>query len=916
MIKWCFLIIILFYFVVNQPHCKNGGMKNEDECKCIEGFTGNQCFNKTCSNQGKLNEFTNECQCTNKWSGNHCLSCINDNSCGDGSYCNRSMIMKSEKYMSCNVLDIDIAEFFGNQLNIFCKDNVCGMQIWTNDSLISNDNKYQQVFYCNYNQCQIIEKKTDERVSIINYNCDKTQCECIGPIDKCNTQVKTIIDHLTGYTNISCIENHCTIKQQKFPWEIPIQCNTGECVPKTNLQIEEPDFIKIFKKHWIVFTIIIVLIVGFLFILITSCVLSCLHTREAIRQYKNENIKKISPLIQVYKLDYIMKEWKCCFCIKSNKKILNNINLEFKPNKENKGNVIAVIGRSGAGKSTLLDILANRKKSGIIDGDIEINGEKFDDSYSRFSGYVASNNFFIADLTVWETLMFCANTRLPKCITDKEKKARVENVLIDMELTDIKNSRVGDKNRRGISDGEKKRLAIAMELIIEPSILILDEPTSGLDYTNALNVTKKLADLSSEKRLIIYSIHQPSIEIWNHCITDVLLLARGKKVWFGKKEHLIDTIGFSNPNHIYQISTNPADYAVEYLKTLDNIDLDKIQELDTILSKKKKVIEENEDLNEKEDEIIEINTNDDGDILDLNRTLLDDDFYKGIKVLKYATSFWSQFFTLTGRNIKVFFRNPLLLLLHLSLSIIIGLGLGFLYYGLDYDIAGCQSRIGIIYFITLILSLSPLGSLDIFMNERYTYKNEIARGYYKSSAYFFSKILFDLILLRIIPSIIMGSTCYYMVGLNNGIYHFSWFIIIITLINCVSALICISISSFSSDMGFVSVIFIYIQLFGTLFGGLFMNNDGSSIYTSWIHYGSFWYYALEALLINEFHDTEVLINPKGTSLKIPAYGDFYLNQFGMDSINFTRDILILLGIFIALIVISGVLLKFLIKEKS
>ncbi len=924
--------LLLLWLVITQPYCKNSGRKRTNgDCECIQGFTGLQCLNKTCENSGELNN-KNHCMCDEDWAGSHCLSCVDDDSCvEDGKpKCDRSLITQTEKYVSCKVVDEDIANYFGNQINMHCKavENknntyTCGIQVWTNSSLVIKGGAYTQVFYCDLDECSIRLSNTEEGGRIINYDCTNTQCECVGPPDKCNPQVSTIINHLSGESVISCIGDnsaHCKMKQKGFPWDIPFQCSAGECVaiPSNETIAPPPPFVDFMGKHIVAFIIGPVLTALFLLFISITCCVSCCHTKKANKEYKTKLMDKVIPSIETNNLSYIVGGRKIPFIGTTIGKVimpLIDINLNIRPEKDN-DMVVAVIGKSGAGKSTLLDIIANRTKSGSIHGQVLINGSKFDNSYTRISGYVTSDNFFSPDLTVKETLMFCAESRLPGCITYKEKTKRVENVMIDMELTRLANSRVGDKEKRGISQGEKKRLAIAMELIVEPNILILDEPTTGLDHTGALAVCKKLVDISSENRIIIYSIHQPSMEIWNHGITHVLLLARGKEVWFGKKENMIKTIGNADPKHIYQIGSNPANYAVEYLQKLQSKSISNIEKITTIIKKEKpKLVNFNliDDDDIKED-AIEMDTYEENNIL-LHDTYLKPG--KETKLMRYATSFWTQFYVLTKRNFKVFFRNVLLAPLHFVLAVVIGVGLGLLYFNLSYDMAACQSRIGIIYFITLILSLSPLGSLDIFIKERYTYKNEVARGYYKSSAYFLSKILFDLIPLRIVPSIVMGTICYFMVGLKSGFYHYAWFIVIITLVNCVSSLICIALSSLSSNMGLVSVLFIYGQLFGTLFGGLFINNHSSSVYTSWIHYGSFWNYALEALLINEFHDTEVLINPKGLpGLNITVYGDFYLSQFGMDATHVVRDIGILFGITAVLLALSGVLLRFLVKEKS
>jgi ABC-type multidrug transport system ATPase subunit len=62
---------------------------------------------------------------------------------------------------------------------------------------------------------------------------------------------------------------------------------------------------------------------------------------------------------------------------------------------------------------------------------------------------------------------------------------------------------------KGISGGEKKRTAVGVELLINPSLVFLDEPTTGLDSTTALNLIKFLNRLAKSGRTVVTTIHQP-----------------------------------------------------------------------------------------------------------------------------------------------------------------------------------------------------------------------------------------------------------------------------------------------------------------------------------------------------------------------------------------------------------------------
>merc|ERR1739848_651155 len=83
-------------------------------------------------------------------------------------------------------------------------------------------------------------------------------------------------------------------------------------------------------------------------------------------------------------------------------------------------------------------------------------------------------------------------------MTDKDKRERVSIILEVLGISHVKDSIVGGIRigRRGISGGEKKRVAIGQELLYNRSVILLDEPTSGLDSTTALNLVHTLHTLA------------------------------------------------------------------------------------------------------------------------------------------------------------------------------------------------------------------------------------------------------------------------------------------------------------------------------------------------------------------------------------------------------------------------------------
>ena len=100
-----------------------------------------------------------------------------------------------------------------------------------------------------------------------------------------------------------------------------------------------------------------------------------------------------------------------------------------------------------------------------------------------------------------------------------------------MDLRNSKDTLVGGGLRKTISGGEKKRCAIAAELITDPSLVLLDEPTSGLDSFTAKKLCRTLQRLAhNQGKTMIATIHQPSSEAFFY-FDRLILMADGYIVY-------------------------------------------------------------------------------------------------------------------------------------------------------------------------------------------------------------------------------------------------------------------------------------------------------------------------------------------------------------------------------------------------
>ncbi|KAL7580109.1 hypothetical protein ACA910_012870 [Epithemia clementina (nom. ined.)] len=263
-------------------------------------------------------------------------------------------------------------------------------------------------------------------------------------------------------------------------------------------------------------------------------------------------------------------------------RLLHSINGIFQP-----GRMCALMGSSGAGKTTLMDVIAIRKQTGEVAGEVRVNGWPQDViSFRRCSGYVEQFDVQSPELTIRETVLFSARLRLePGALDDEDQlHAFIDQVLAAVNLTEIEHALVGSSDEGVcISFEQKKLLSIAVELAASPSLVFLDEPTSGLDSRSALTVMKTLRRIASdgngstEGRTIVATIHQPSSTVFE-MFDDLLLLKKGGRVVYHGE---LGSSSSTMVNYFHSLGApriaygeNPANWMLQIMS------LDKMQDLD------------------------------------------------------------------------------------------------------------------------------------------------------------------------------------------------------------------------------------------------------------------------------------------------------------------------------------------------
>jgi ABC-type multidrug transport system ATPase subunit len=220
-------------------------------------------------------------------------------------------------------------------------------------------------------------------------------------------------------------------------------------------------------------------------------------------------------------------------------RLLSDVSASFR-----RGEFVAVIGPSGCGKSTLLKMIAGIA-SGQEEGTIRWDGRDLGEEDFKPSefGYVPQFSIAHEELTVEECVDYSAQLRVAG-ISSAERSELVARLLGEVGLEEF-----GDRTVKVLSGGQKRRLALAMELVSSPPILLCDEVTSGLDPQSEEEIVSLLRKVAREgNRLVISVTH--SLKNLND-YDAVVVLYKGVLAYAGVPKHLAHYFRVDAPDLVY-----------------------------------------------------------------------------------------------------------------------------------------------------------------------------------------------------------------------------------------------------------------------------------------------------------------------------------------------------------------------------
>ncbi|CAN1277766.1 ABC transporter G family member 22 [Linum perenne] len=456
----------------------------------------------------------------------------------------------------------------------------------------------------------------------------------------------------------------------------------------------------------------------------------------------------------------------------------------------NPGEVLALMGPSGSGKTTLLNLLGGRlNQTHNVGGSISYNDQPYSKFLKSRIGFVSQDDVLFAHLTVRETLTYAALLRLPSSLTREAKEKRAIDVIQELGLERCQDTIIGGSFVRGVSGGERKRVCIGTEIIINPSLLFLDEPTSGLDSTTALRIVQLLQEIAEAGKTVVTTIHQPSSRLF-HKFDKLILLGKGSLLYFGKASEVMAYFSSIGCNPL--LAMNPA----EFLLDLANGNITDVSVPSELEDKVQIGTAETETRNEKPTPAIvheylvesyETRVAKREKKKLLAPIPLDEEVKMKVSCPKrqWGATWWEQYTILFCRGIKER-RHDYFSWLRITQVVSTATILGLLWWQSDTSSPkGLQDQAGLLFFIAVFWGFFPVfTAIFTFPQERAVLSKERAADMYRLSAYFMARTTSDLPLDLILPVLFL-LVVYFMAGLKMGPAPF--FLTMVTVFLCIVA---------------------------------------------------------------------------------------------------------------------------------
>ncbi|KAG1749573.1 ABC-2 type transporter-domain-containing protein [Suillus lakei] len=850
---------------------------NASSCLVLLGFGGATCAQPACDGT-YIRWFESDCTCESGWGGVGCNVCTTSSAC-------QVAYTASQWQCNCQVNNPTLEALYPLRSTL----NILPERYYrpSTSSSIYAQLIYAGVeqFFCTASPCtQTLSNSitSSGNTTLNTWTCQNLSCNCIQNATFCGgvpvSNLTSTISGLTGTLIVACDStNTCHFQQETINSVFGSQglsmegCVFGECVTQAVIDTTNATSSAAAASGGTELSGGVVAglaVVGTIILFGLVVVAWGWYVQRAAKKLPFNGGQSGGISVRWSDISYVVHSPKNSLSsliskptIRGGKTILDSVSGSIES-----GQLMAILGPSGAGKTTLVELIAGKTKSGQYTGSITF--PPYAPGYHPRIAFVPQSDILPSMLTVREALTFAASLRLPESLPTSSKAALVSTVISKLGLDGVAETRIGatDGTGRGISGGEARRVSIGLELVGCPDVL------TSVSAFRVVNVLKELAREGGvaighqgshghrKGVAVICSVHQPSSRLY-HTFDSVHLLSNGRALGGAGTDVLPYEEGYNVADYLLDIASEPPD--------IPNMPLgnNAVGEIGTSVSSEEKA---------------------DGR-KDVEALLPTQNLVQGM----YAATFLTQLQVLCGREWKVLRRDKTLFFTHMCVACVLGIFCGGLYYQTGSTIAGFQARVGCLFFMGSLIAFSSLSALYNIVEIRPLFLRERSNWYYSPTAWLLSRLIFDVIPLRIMPTIILCTITYWMAGLAHDAVHFFKFLLIIVLYTLVMTLYNFLLGTLFRNGGIAILLSALSALYQMTYAGFFVHLASIPPVLRWLQWLCPLNYTLEAISVNEVGSGLMISDTlQGVPVNISATLIMQL-LFGFGLNNYYRDVLVL-----------------------